>query len=110
MSTLLKVALMSGGTVAVRSGGTCDSGTKVAASYDGHQVNCHFADSKLLVSAGISDEGYTNTSEIIDLKQSSDAWISLKELPTMLDTPLAGYDSSSIPIVCGNKIFIKVLT
>jgi hypothetical protein len=32
MSTLLKVALMSGGTVAVRSGGTCDSGTKVAAS------------------------------------------------------------------------------
>jgi hypothetical protein len=35
MSTLLKVALMSGGTVAVRSGGTCDSGTKVAAS-----LNC----------------------------------------------------------------------
>ena len=32
MSTLLKVALMSGGTVALRSGGTCDSGTKVAAS------------------------------------------------------------------------------
>jgi hypothetical protein len=27
MSTLLKVALMSGGTVALRSGGTCDSGT-----------------------------------------------------------------------------------
>jgi hypothetical protein len=32
MSALLKVALMSGGTVALRSGGTCDSGTKVAAS------------------------------------------------------------------------------
>jgi hypothetical protein len=31
MSTLLKVALMSGGTVALRSGGTCDSGTKIAA-------------------------------------------------------------------------------
>ncbi len=32
MSTLLKVALMSGGTVALMSGGTCDSGTKVVAS------------------------------------------------------------------------------
>jgi hypothetical protein len=29
---LLKVALMSGRTLALRSGGTCDSGTKVAAS------------------------------------------------------------------------------
>ncbi len=32
MSTLLKVAQMSGGTVALKSGGTYDSGTKVAAS------------------------------------------------------------------------------
>ena len=32
MSTLLKVAQMSGGTVALMSGGTYDSGTKVAAS------------------------------------------------------------------------------
>jgi hypothetical protein len=34
MSTLLKVAQMSGGTVALMSGGTYDSGTKVAASCD----------------------------------------------------------------------------
>jgi hypothetical protein len=33
MSTLLKVAQMSGGTVALMSGGTYDSGTKVAASF-----------------------------------------------------------------------------
>jgi len=33
MLTLLKVALMPGGTVAIRSGGICDSGTKVAASF-----------------------------------------------------------------------------
>jgi hypothetical protein len=32
MSTLLKVAQMSGGTVALLSGGTYDGGTKVAAS------------------------------------------------------------------------------
>ncbi len=32
MSTLLKVAQMSGGTVALMSGGTYNSGTKVAAS------------------------------------------------------------------------------
>jgi hypothetical protein len=34
MSTLLKVAQMSGGTVALLSGGTYDSGKKVAASRD----------------------------------------------------------------------------
>ncbi len=78
--------------------------------YDWHQVNCYFVDFKLLVTAGISGEGYTNTSEIIDLKQSSSALMGLKQLPTMMDTPLAGYDSSSRPIVCGNLIFVKILT
>jgi hypothetical protein len=54
-----------------------------------------------LVAAGISDEGYTNTSEIIDLKKNSDLWNDPKQLPTMLDTPLAGYLDESTPLVCG---------
>jgi hypothetical protein len=53
------------------------------------------------VAAGISDEGYLNTSEVIDLKQSTEAWKDLNQLPTKLDNPLAGYTNSSIPIVCG---------
>ena len=81
----------------------------------------------LLVAAGISDEGYTNTSEIIDLKKNSDLWktksqkyrqterqiVDLKknydlwndpkQLPTMLDTPLAGY-LDEIPLICGISI------
>ena len=28
----------------------------------------------LLVAAGISDEGYTNTTEIIDLKHNPESW------------------------------------
>ncbi len=79
----------------------------------------------LLVAAGISDEGYTNTSEIIDLKknydswktesqkyrkterqiidlkQNSDMWNDPEQLPTMLDTPLAGYIDGSTPLLCG---------
>ncbi len=79
----------------------------------------------LLVAAGISNDGYTNTSEIIDLKENSDLWktesqkyrkterqkIDLKknydswnepkQLPTMLDTPLAGYLDESTPLLCG---------
>jgi hypothetical protein len=82
----------------------------------------------LLVAAGISDEGYTNTSEIIDLKKtfdsrktesqkyrkterqiiglkkSYDSWNDPKQLPTMLDTPLAGYLDESTPLVCGISI------
>jgi hypothetical protein len=81
-----------------------------------------------LVAAGISDEGYTNTSEIIDLKKNSDSWktenqkyrrterqtVDLnknsdlwndpKQLPTMLDTPLAGYLDESTPFICGISI------
>jgi hypothetical protein len=62
----------------------------------------------LLVAAGISNEGYTNTSEIIDLKQNSDLWNDPKQLPTMLDTPLAGYLDESAPIICGISI-LKIL-
>ncbi len=62
----------------------------------------------LLVAAGISNEGYTNTSEIIDLKQNSDLWNDPKQLPTMLDTPLAGYLDESIPLLCGISI-LKIL-
>ncbi len=82
----------------------------------------------LLVAAGISDEGYTNTSEIIglkhnpdsrktesqkyrkterqivDLKKTSDVWNDPKQLPTMLDTPLAGYLDESIPLLCGMSV------
>ncbi len=81
-----------------------------------------------MVAAGISDEGYTNTSEIIDLKKNSDLWktesqkyrrterqiVDLnknsdlwndpKQLPTMLDTPLAGYLDESTPLLCGMSI------
>jgi hypothetical protein len=81
-----------------------------------------------LVAAGISDESYTNTSEIIDLKktfdswktesqkyrkkeiqkvdlkQNSDLWNDPKQLPTMLDTPLAGYLDESTPLICGISI------
>jgi hypothetical protein len=55
-----------------------------------------------LVAAGISDEGYTNTTEIIDLEQWSDSWTGLRELPIMMDTPLAGYLDYKVPFVCGN--------
>jgi hypothetical protein len=58
----------------------------------------------LLVAAGISDEGYTNTSEIIDLKKNYDLWNEPKQLPTMLDTPLAGYLDESTPFICGISI------
>jgi hypothetical protein len=85
-----------------------------------------------LVAAGISNEGYTNTSEIIDLKhnpdlrktesqkyrkterqiidlnKNNDLWNDLKQLPTMLDTPLAGYLDESTPLVCGISI-LKIL-
>ncbi len=81
-----------------------------------------------MVAAGISDEGYTNTSEIIDLKKTfdswntesqkyrkterqvvdlkhnSDMWNDPKQLPTMLDTPLAGYLDGSTPLVCGMSV------
>jgi hypothetical protein len=60
------------------------------------------------VAAGISNEGYLNTSEVIDLKQSTEAWKDLNQLPTKLDNPLAGYTNSSIPIVCGKYILIKI--
>jgi hypothetical protein len=59
----------------------------------------------LLVAAGISDEGYTNTSEIIDLKKNPDLWNDPKQLPTMMDTPLAGYLDESTPLLCGMSIF-----
>ncbi len=59
------------------------------------------AESLLLVAAGISDEGYTNTSEIIDLKKNYDLWNEPKQLPTMLDTPLAGYLDESTPLLRG---------
>ncbi len=86
----------------------------------------------LFVAAGISDEGYTNTSEIIDikknsvswktesqkdrtteiqkddLKKNSDLWNDPKQLPTMLDTPLAGYLDEKTPLLCGMSI-LKIL-
>jgi hypothetical protein len=62
----------------------------------------------LLVAAGISNEGYTNTSEIIDLKKNYDLWNEPKQLPTMLDTPLAGYLDESTPLLCGISI-LKIL-
>jgi hypothetical protein len=55
----------------------------------------------LLVAAGISNEGYTNTSEIIDLKKNYYLWNEPKQLPTMLDTPLAGYLDESTPLLRG---------
>ncbi len=85
-----------------------------------------------MVAAGISDEGYTNTSEIIDLKHNPDlgqtesqkyrkterqiielkknydSWNDPKQLPTMLDTPLAGYLDESIPLLCGMSV-LKIL-
>jgi hypothetical protein len=61
----------------------------------------NFADFKLLVAAGISNEGYTTTSEIIELEYSSETWNDLKPLSTMMDTPMAGYLNSSIPLICG---------
>jgi hypothetical protein len=64
----------------------------------------YFSDFKLLVAAGISNEGYTDTSEIIDLEKPSGALIDFQQLPTMLDTPLAGYLDGSIPLVCGKSI------
>ena len=79
------------------------------------------AESVLLVAAGISNEGYTNTSEIIDLKKNYDSekterqiidlkknpdlWNDPKQLPTMLDKPLAGYLDESTPLLCGMSIF-----
>jgi len=78
-----------------------------------------------LVAAGISHEGYTNTSEIIDLKKTFDSWKTEsqkyrqtgrqivvlnknyelwndpKQLSTMLDTPLAGYLDEKTPLLCG---------
>ena len=62
----------------------------------------------LLVAAGISNEGYTNTSEIIDLKKNYDLWNEPKQLPTMLDTPFAGYLDESTPLLCGILI-LKIL-
>ncbi len=62
----------------------------------------------LLVAAGISNEGYTNTSEIIDLKKNPDLWNDPKQLPTMLNTPLAGYLDESTPLLCGISI-LKIL-
>jgi hypothetical protein len=62
----------------------------------------------LLVAAGISNEGYTNTSEIIDLKKNYDLWNEPKQLLTMLDTPLAGYLDESTSLLCGISI-LKIL-
>ncbi len=62
----------------------------------------------LLVGAGISNEGFTNTSEIIDLKKNYDLWNEPKQLPAMLDTPLAGYLEKSTPLLCGILI-LKIL-
>jgi hypothetical protein len=62
----------------------------------------------LLVAVGISNEGYTNASEIIDLKKNPDLWNDPKQLPTMLDTPLAGYLDESTPLLCGISI-LKIL-
>jgi hypothetical protein len=62
----------------------------------------------LLVAAGISNEGYTNTSEIIDLKKNYDLWNEPTQLPTMLETPLAGYLDESTPLLCGISI-LKIL-
>ena len=62
------------------------------------------ADYKLLVVGGISNEGFTNTSEIFDLKQSSESWDDFNELPTMMDTPMVGYLNPKIPLVCGKFI------
>ena len=62
----------------------------------------------LLVAAGISNDGYTNTSEIIDLKKNYDLWNEPKQLPTMLETPLAGYLDESTPLLCGISI-LKIL-
>jgi hypothetical protein len=62
----------------------------------------------LLVAAGISNEGFTNTSEIIDLKKNYDLWNKPKQLPIMLDTPLAGYLDESTPLLCGISI-LKIL-
>ncbi len=106
----------------------------------------------MLVAAGISTDGYTSTTEVIDPKgeqswkkesqkyrrterqiidpkeehssdswkkesqkdrrtkrqivdpkeeQSSDSWNHLKQLPTKLDTPVSGYLSPDIPVICG---------
>ena len=63
----------------------------------------------LLVAAGISNEGYTNTSEIIDLKKNYDLWNDPKQLSTMLDTPLAGYLDEKTPLLCGMSIWKKNL-
>ncbi len=66
------------------------------------QLNgCISADYKLLVVGGISNEGFTNTSEIFDLEQS---WDEFNELPTMMDTPMVGYLNPKIPLVCGKFI------
>jgi hypothetical protein len=79
----------------------------------------------LLVAAGISNEGYTNTSEIIDLKHNPDLrktesqklvdlkknydlWNEPKQLPAILDTPLAGYLDGSTSLLCGMSI-LKIL-
>ncbi len=61
----------------------------------------HFAEFKLLIAAGISNESYTNTSEIIDLEQSSDLWNEVKQFPIMVDTPMAGLLNQRTPIMCG---------
>jgi hypothetical protein len=61
-----------------------------------------FLDYKLLVAAGISNEGYTKTTEVIDPKgEPSDSWNDLKQLPKRQDTPVSGYLSPDIPVICG---------
>jgi hypothetical protein len=41
---------------------------------------------------------------MIDLEQPSGSRNDLQKLPSMMDTPIAGYLNGSIPLVCGKFI------
>ena len=70
-------------------------------------IFAYLLESKLMVTLGISQNGYTNSTEIIDLNEFSNSGYSgnyLEPFPKTLDLPVAGFLNNTTPLVCGNLI------
>jgi hypothetical protein len=67
-------------------------------------IFAYLLESKLMVTLGISQNGYTNSTEIIDLNDSGYSGNYLEPFPKTLDLPVAGFLDKATPLVCGNLI------
>jgi hypothetical protein len=60
----------------------------------------------LLIGTGVSNEGLTQTSEMIYLNDSNISSKNFERFPVKLDSPVAGLISGETPIICGDLIFL----